>query len=318
MSNAPENRPDTSWPAMLDKAALYLRGFGMRVFVHLAGFAAAFAVGMSASVPSSLTATAAACAYTGVICLVARGMARTPLWLVPAAAGAAQAVFLLIFGFPLHQALFWGGVQTWLQRAWAKQLRMGSEWLALLLILPLSIRLLDGMTPLSVLLPSFAAFAVAGRLVLRVITRRLAGSGPVILGKDPLDTIAPHKISIASLRAKNAHLPQDVRKTVEGIALAANNILECMAADPRDLETGNRFLKRYLAAVHTVADKHARMSREQVITPEVIEALSKSGDMLARLESAFNKEHAHLLQNDATDLSAELNVLDTLLKMDGR
>lgn len=317
MSNVPENKPD-SWPAILDKTALYLRGFGMRVFVHLAGFVAAFAVGMSSSVPSSLTATAAACAYTGVICLVARGMERTPSWLVPAAAGAVQTVLLLIFGFPLYQALFWGGAQTWLQRVFAKQLRMGSEWLVLLLILPLGIRLLDGMTPLGVLLPSFAGLAIAARVALRVIVRRLAGPVPVILGKDPLDIIAPHKVAIASLRAKNARLPQDVRGTVEGIAMAADNILACMAADPRDLEAGNRFLKRYLTAVHTVADKHARLSREREITPEAIEALAKSGEMLHRLESAFTKEHTYLLQNDATDLSAELNVLDTLLKMDGR
>jgi hypothetical protein len=39
---------------------------------------------------------------------------------------------------------------------------------------------------------------------------------------------------------------------------------------------------------------------------------------LDRLVGAFHEEHGNLLRNDTMRFTADLNVLDTLLKMDGR
>ena len=81
--------------------------------------------------------------------------------------------------------------------------------------------------------------------------------------------------------------------------------------------TTDRFLKRYLAATHNIADTHLRLARENVITPDIVDTLARGKDMLVRLKAAFAREHSLLLQNDITDFSAELNTLDILLKMDG-
>lgn len=315
----PEVTPDPDGtPAFGDRVIEHARGFGMRVFVHLAGIAGGLAAGTATSVPTGLGWTAAACVYTGIICIAARGMSRTPSWVIPATAGVVQTVILAVLGLPLYQALFWGGAQTWVQRVFARRMQMGSEWLALLLILPLTIQLLDDLTPIGILSVSFFAVAATARLTLAGIIRRRTRPATTAMKEEEPDTVRINRVLVAELRDKNAALPRNVRGTVEGIASAADNILQCMLADPRDLEPGNRFLKRYLKAAHTVVDKHGRLARERVITPEVISALAQSEEMLGRLESAFSKEHALLLQNDAIDLSAELNVLDTLLKMDGR
>ena len=45
---------------------------------------------------------------------------------------------------------------------------------------------------------------------------------------------------------------------------------------------------------------------------------ARSGQLLERLEKAFTDEHGRLLQNDTVNFTAELNVLDKLLKMEGR
>jgi uncharacterized protein (DUF1778 family) len=91
-----------------------------------------------------------------------------------------------------------------------------------------------------------------------------------------------------------------------------------MAADARDLEPGHRFLNRYFKAAHSVVDKHRSLSREEAVTRELAEALDKSREMLSRLGGVFARERERLLRNDVTDFSADLAVIDTLLKMDGR
>lgn len=295
-----------------------LRGFGIRMLVHTVSLAVAGTFALSSSVPACSGLTVAASVYSGLICIFARGISRTPSWLVPAMAGAIQTVTLVFLGFPLYHAIFWGGAQSWLQRLLHKRLQMGVEWLVLPVTLPIAITLADT-TPLRLLLPAFTVIGVTAGILLRKLMQRISvNAAPAKRLSAGQQVVALHRASIAALREKSCRLPQDAQKTVTGIAAAAENILQCLLDNTRNVEQGNRFLKRYLTAVHTIADKHARLAREPVITPDIISALTKSDQMLVRLEAAFVKEHSHLLENGATDFSAELRALDTLLKMDGR
>ena len=117
---------------------------------------------------------------------------------------------------------------------------------------------------------------------------------------------------------KAASLPEDLRTPVQGVADATENILACMLKDPQDVAPGDRFLSRYLKAAHTVVDEHVRLAPQAGASREVSEALAKSKDLLLRLEKAFTEEHAALLRNDTMNFTAELNVLDKLLKMEGK
>lgn len=121
-----------------------------------------------------------------------------------------------------------------------------------------------------------------------------------------------------ALLQKTAALSPQGRGHVQGIVRATENILSCMSEDARDVGPGDKFLSRYLNAAHTVLDEHARLSTRAAQDREIKEALEKSAALLERLEQAFNAEHTALLANDTVNFNAELNVLDKLLKMDGR
>lgn len=123
---------------------------------------------------------------------------------------------------------------------------------------------------------------------------------------------------IRQLADKRYTLPPELQAHVDGIALAADEIINCMRNDPQDVAPGDRFLSRYLKAAHTVIDDYSRLSVQGGKYAGVAEALAKASDLLARLKKAFEEEHAALLRNDTMDFTAELNVLDKLLKMDGK
>ena len=124
--------------------------------------------------------------------------------------------------------------------------------------------------------------------------------------------------SARELLRKAGPLPRDIRDPLLGIGAATEQILQCMREDPNDVAPGDRFLSRYLKAAHTVVDEHTRLSGQPESAGEMADLLGRSRDLLKRLEAAFVQEHASLLRNDAVNFTAELNVLDKLLKMDGK
>jgi hypothetical protein len=122
----------------------------------------------------------------------------------------------------------------------------------------------------------------------------------------------------AQLQEKTRRLPDTIRDVSDGIALATDKILARMREDPQDVSVGDRFLSRYLKAAHKVVDDYARLSANGQSNQTISEELTRSEALLERLLKAFEEEHNRMLTNDAIDFTAELNVLDKLLKMDGR
>ncbi len=124
--------------------------------------------------------------------------------------------------------------------------------------------------------------------------------------------------SVTRLAEKIQYLPQHLHTHLQGICRTTEKILTCMRTDPADVVAGDKFLVRYLAAAHTVVDEYKRLSAEGTGYQNVEPVLQKSGELLQRLEAAFAAEHTTLLQNDTRDFAVELDVLDQMLKMEGR
>ena len=134
----------------------------------------------------------------------------------------------------------------------------------------------------------------------------------------PSSPIEAFRDSAQRLEGKKGKLPPALRPHLKGIRETTESILECIRTDPEDVAPGTRFLVRYLPATHKVVDEHIRLSQEGGRYKNVQEALERSGALLARLEQAFIDEHCDLLRNDTMNFTAEIHVLDTLLKTQGK
>lgn len=124
--------------------------------------------------------------------------------------------------------------------------------------------------------------------------------------------------SAGALCQKASDLPENIETPVAAIREATEKIVASMREDPADVTSGERFLSRYLAAAHGIVDDYARLRARGASSGEVAKVLEKSGVLLVRLQEAFRQEHEYLLANDTLNLTAQLNVLDKLLKMDGK
>lgn len=120
------------------------------------------------------------------------------------------------------------------------------------------------------------------------------------------------------LLGKKELLPDDLQPYIETIYRSAQNILDTVRDKPQNEHAAVQFLNRYLGASHRVADEIVGLMRSDSNAGEALQKqLIRSKELLARLETAFASEHAHLLQAEVINLTAELGVLDSLLKMDG-
>ncbi|WP_113627003.1 5-bromo-4-chloroindolyl phosphate hydrolysis family protein [Pectobacterium peruviense] len=120
------------------------------------------------------------------------------------------------------------------------------------------------------------------------------------------------------VRLKNLQkLPSELLDELKTIVEYAQLIVTCMKEDPKDVEPGTAFLNRYLPAVEKVAGEFVRLSNQLEKHGKSDDFLLKNVTALKALGSAFQQQHARLLENDTLDFDAELNLVDNLLKTDG-
>ncbi len=124
--------------------------------------------------------------------------------------------------------------------------------------------------------------------------------------------------SARALLEKKDLLPPELRPHIDSLCRSTESILECIRTDPDYAAPGDKFLARYLQSAHKVVDEYTRLAREGSRHENVQKVLARSAEILARLDAAFADEHGRLLRNDTINFGADLNVLDKLLKMEGR
>ncbi len=120
------------------------------------------------------------------------------------------------------------------------------------------------------------------------------------------------------LIAKRDLDPAAVRH-VDTIAAAAHGIIRQMRSDPSDKAAGERFLRRYLKATAEVVGERKRLEQATASnrTEAMRTALARSDEVLEHMASAFRDEEQFLMNNDTVNFTAQLNALDTFMKMRG-
>ncbi len=309
--------------SFLQSVVLNIKNFGIRLLVHCIALIIAVQISGidSFSAIFSIFST-----YIGLICLASSGMAMHFTWLMPTIIGLTQCFLCFLLGSSLVTAIFLGGLQAYVQKVFLNKFKMGFEWVVSIFL----VIALTGIFPLTNPIFIFTSFIILvcigmflnksyeSRLQKQEASKKLEQERKIReeeeRNRDPFEE---YRKSIKELYPKQAYLPQNLQNTLLQLALTAEAIIRAMEDDSRDIKAGEKFLTRYLPATHKILDDYKRycaIPSNQTIT----EALARSEEVLERLAQAFVSEHNYLLRNDIDDFSANLRVLDTLLKMEGK
>ncbi len=124
--------------------------------------------------------------------------------------------------------------------------------------------------------------------------------------------------TLKEAKDKLAHISNDMRNIKDtslynklDIAVAkAENILQTIQKDPKDIRVARKFLSVYIDGVAKVTDSYTALDEKQ-ITPET---KAKLHALMDDVEVRFDKELARLKSNNAFDLDVHIDVLKEQIK----
>jgi hypothetical protein len=164
--------------------------------------------------------------------------------------------------------------------------------------------------PLAALL---GAGAVAGFVLAYGLDPFGAKRPPAELGRDAdevLRTLEEAEGRIRGLEAASRRIPSgELAERLERIGGLARSVVDLLEEDPRDLRRARRFLNVYLSGAQQVSERYAS-ARPHATTPE-LEARFRG--VLATIESVFEEQRRHLLEDELLDLDVQIEVLSRQL-----
>ena len=303
---------------------------GKRLAIHVFGLLAGLA--MTLSLPQELTAPSRQtalflCAYAGVICLIPRDFTLCAERIIPMLAGLGPALAFAFTGAPWQITPLWVGLAALLCRLIQQGGRLSGEALLLPVILLALVSFGLDLASLSKIAFPFwpAIFGLAGWLGARALRSlekyQALAQNPVLKDKAKRRRVMDYTALIHNLEGKIAETPLDIHPHIGGIADSARAIIDLMVIRPRVFSEGDQFLARYLAPALRLVEEHAALLADyagETEPPAPDHPLSRSRDILERLLKAFKDRLSAMNTDKKLDFQADLAVLDTLLKMDGR
>ncbi|WP_462321472.1 5-bromo-4-chloroindolyl phosphate hydrolysis family protein [Halochromatium sp.] len=119
---------------------------------------------------------------------------------------------------------------------------------------------------------------------------------------------------IEAIEQARLAIPQSELSTrLAEITALAQQILERVEDDPRDLWRARKFLVVYLEGVQRIVEGYAK-THGQVAAPELEQRFRKA---LETVETAFREQHQVLLERDVEDLDVQIEVLTQQLAREG-
>jgi len=163
-------------------------------------------------------------------------------------------------------------------------------------------------------LASAAAFFVLKKLFPgKTVTVNVSSGNP------DLDTMMEEgERAIAKMRALNdAIADETLSRRIDELEDLTNRIFESVQRDPSKLPQIRRFMNYYLPTTLKLLEQYSVLQHQNLAQGNVADALKKIEGMMQTIVLAFSKQLDTLYQKDVMDITAEIQVLEQMMKSQG-
>ena len=123
---------------------------------------------------------------------------------------------------------------------------------------------------------------------------------------------------LQQVRAENDRLPDpEISAQIDQIESIANQIFKAVIEQPQKAKQIKRFMDYYLPTTLKMLVAYRRMEEGNVKGATADAARIRIRDSLNLVIEAFTKQLAKLYENDALDITTDIDVMETMLKQDG-
>jgi 5-bromo-4-chloroindolyl phosphate hydrolysis protein len=135
-----------------------------------------------------------------------------------------------------------------------------------------------------------------------------------ITSEEVLELLEEAEARIAGIEEARAKIHnQELKDRLRRIVKQTRNILTTIEEDPRDARRARKFLKVYLDGAQQVTSGYAR-SHKQIESAELDDNFRR---VLTTIESVIADQQKKLLENNATELDVQIEVLQMQLEKEG-
>lgn len=123
---------------------------------------------------------------------------------------------------------------------------------------------------------------------------------------------------LEQIRSENDRLPEpEISEQIDTIESIANQIFKAVIEQPKKAPQIRRFIDYYLPTTLKMLVAFRRMEEGNVTGESADNARRRIRESLDMVIEAFNKQLARLYEDDALDITTDIDVLETMLKQDG-
>lgn len=124
--------------------------------------------------------------------------------------------------------------------------------------------------------------------------------------------------AISEMRRLNDNIEDEqISAQIDRIEQTTARIFDHVIANPEKKSTVRRFMDYYLPTVLKLLNQYDRMDSLGTGGENISAAKEKITNMLTTVSAAFDKQLDSLFQNDCMDITAEVSVLEQMMKQEG-
>ena len=110
---------------------------------------------------------------------------------------------------------------------------------------------------------------------------------------------------------------EEVQKDLNEINDVVDKIINTISKNPKKVERIGNFFDYYLPITVKIVDRYDEIEDQKLSSSESKKFITSTNNMIKEINKSFKKILAKLYKSDIVDTSAEMKVLDSLLKSDG-
>lgn len=143
-------------------------------------------------------------------------------------------------------------------------------------------------------------------------------SDKIEIKDDNIDDILANakKMNSSILNMINKVEDDGLKDDIREIYQTANKIITTVSKEHKKIRYVENFFTYYLPETLSLLKKYDEIENQRLGKASE-EFMKKTRDMVAKIKDAFNKQLAHLYQEDIIDTNAEMKVFDSMIKTDG-
>lgn len=125
-----------------------------------------------------------------------------------------------------------------------------------------------------------------------------------------------NKINSDILGMINRVEDEDLKQNIREIYRSGNKIINTVSKNNKKIRYAESFFTYYLPETYKLLNKYDEIENQKLgKSGEAF--LSKTRDMVSKINEVFKQQLAHLYQEDMIDVDAEMKVFDSMIKSDG-